>query len=310
MKRSFCNFIYYAYISLAVILTLIVGTAMPVFPLGLEKVDVITPSGLDTGLLSPSGFCYDGRKDFLIVANTEAHQVAVLNRQGIALKVLGRSGGLRFPMGVAVTRDGRLFIAERGREGLKVLAEYDSGTGEEYRELDLSVHRRTSSVQPAAIHVNDDGYLYVADRGNRQALVFGSDEKFKFLIPDVGEPTDIWASPGKIFVSDPAFGGIRVYSDTGGRLPTLGISPSQFREPLRVRSLAVDLRQRIWIIEEPGQTLRAIDSLGNLLFSIPAGSAGREGLFAAVDLAIDRAGNLFVLEQGGNRISVFRIMEF
>lgn len=275
------------------------------FALGLEKAGIIIPTGMDTGFLNPEGLWHDPLKGLLVVANTQAQRVAVLNRSGQALKVLGKKGGLGFPVAVAGKREGTLYIAERGSESLKVLPWYDSATMEEYRGLDLEPYRRSSPVQPVALFIDGDGNLYVADRGNRQILVFDKEEKFRHALPDVGEPADIWVEPsGKILVADPAFGGIRGYTSPGTWQRTIGGSSAQFREPLRVKAMVVDRRGRIWIVEEGGQRIKCLDSLGNLLFSQEI------GLFTPVDLAIDDHDNLFVLEQGGNRILEFRIIEF
>ncbi|RJQ52030.1 MAG: hypothetical protein C4526_08885 [Nitrospiraceae bacterium] len=289
----------------AVVVSLLLAVAMPAFPLGLEKVDVITPSGTDSGLLSPEALFYDGLRNLLIVANTGAHQVVIMDRRGIATKVSGKGGELRFPTAVAVTNKGTLFIAERGKESLRVLPQYESGALEEYHMIELSSYRLAAAVQPSGLFVTKEGNLYIADRGNRQVLVFGSDEKFKFKITGVGEPADIWVGPGKIFVSDPGFGGIRVYNEEGKAMSTLGTSPAKFRAPLRIRTLAVDRRGRVWAVEE-GNGIRVIDPSDNPLLSI---SREITGLFSSIDMTIDDNNNLYILEQGGNRISVFRITE-
>ncbi len=285
-------------------LILIMGMATTAFPLSVEKVRTIIPSGMDTGLLSPLGLCYDYLRNYLIVTNTEANRIAILNREGNAIQVLGKKGDLRHPRAVAVSSSATLYIAERGSESLKILKDYDSGSREEYHDLNLAPHRRKVAVQPVALFVDTEGSLYVADRGNRQILVFGKDEKLKLSIHDVGEPTDVWVSSGEIFVSDQGFGGIRVYSSKGRWIHTLGVSPAKFRVPLRVKALAVDRRMRIWVVEETGQGIKAIDSLGNPVFTLP------ESLFSPVDVALDEQGNFYVLEKGGGRISVFHILEF
>lgn len=284
-------------------LALLLAAPAPVFPLGLERAVTITPAGADIGLLSPTGLWYDDLRGYLVVASPLLHQVSVLDRKGQIVKVLGKNGDLRFPRTVAATRGGTLFIAGRESDSLKVLSRYDSVTGEEYRNFDLSPHRRSAAVQPSALHVDGNGNLYVADRGNRQVLVFGGDEKLRFSIPDVGEPADIWVDrSGKIYVADPGFGGVRVYDDRGKHLRTLGSQSGLFREPLRVKALVVDPRNRIWVLEEGGRGIKTLDSLGNLLFSM-----GGEGLLSPADLAFDPQENLYVLEEGGNRISVFSI---
>lgn len=289
----------------AISLALLFITAAPAFPLGLEKMGVIIPSGMETGFLNPAGLWYDNLRGFLVVANTHAREVVLLNRQGQALRTLGRKGDPGFPLAVAGNRDGTLYIAERNSEKLKILPSYDSAVGEEYRSLELAAYRRPAPVQPVAIFVDGDGNLYVADRANRQVLVFGGSEKFRFAITDVGEPADLWVeTSGNILVADPGFGGIRVYGPSGGWLRTIGGASGQLREPLRIKAMAADRRGRIWVVEEAGQRIKAIDSMGNLLFS------RESGLSSPVDLALDDQDNLYVLEQGRGRIAVFRITGF
>lgn len=286
-------------------LALFVVTAAPAFPLGLEKAGTLTPSGMDAGLLNPAGLWYDSMREKLVAANTYARRIAVLNRQGQTLKVLGKNGELGYPLAVAGNREGTLYIAERGSETLLVLPAYDSGAMEEYGRLDLSPYRRSVPVQPAALFVDPQGDLYVADRGGRQLLVLSGAGELKLTIADLGDPADVWVdASGNILVADPGLGGIRVYAATGGWIRTMAAMPGQLREPLRGKALVSDRRGRIWVVEEGGGRIKALDSLGNLLAEIEA------GLISPVDLALDDQDNLYVLEQGRNRIAVFRISGF
>jgi DNA-binding beta-propeller fold protein YncE len=301
MQKVRCNNLGFAAV---VILAVLVATVRPALSLGLKKIDEIVPLGTDAGLLSPSGLWYDEFRGLLIVADTEAHQVLVLDRQGNVRKTHGRDGRLRLPLAVATDRGGALFIAERESEVLKVAAAYDSAVTEAYQVIDLSPFRQRRLVEPVALFVDRDNNLLVADRGNRQVLVIGPDRKLKLALPDVGEPADVWSATGKILVADPGFGGIRVYDAKGRWLRTLGTDPARFPAPLRARSLSVDSRERVWLVEETGG-IRALDSLGNPLFSGASGT-----LFTPSDLAVDHQNNLYVLEQGAGRISVFQIGEF
>lgn len=296
----------YRFLNIAgMLLALILVTAAPACPLGLEKAGAITPSGTDTGLLNPTGLWYDNLRGFLLVANTHGQQVVVLNRQGQALKVLGKKGDAGLPLAVAADRDGTLYMAERGSESLKILPSYDAAVSREYRSLELSSYRRSAAVQPCALFVDAAGNLYVADRGNRQVLIIDAAGKLRIAITDVGDPADIWVEPaGKVLVADPGFGGIRVYGLSGAWQRTIGGASGQLREPLRVKAMVVDRRGRIWVVEESGQRIKAFDALGNLLANVEA------GLSSPADLAIDDQDNLYVLEQGSSRIAVFRITGF
>ncbi|MCM2357209.1 MAG: NHL repeat-containing protein [Geobacteraceae bacterium] len=288
----------------AILPALFLVTVAPALPIGLENAGVIIPSGLESGFQNPSAIWYDRVKGFLVVANTHARQVAVLNNQGQAIKVLGKDGEIGFPVAVAVNRGGSLFVAETDSEKLKIFPQYDAMVVD-FKALDLSPFRRFAPVQPAALYIDREDNLYVADRGNHQVVIFNSAGKFKSAITDAGNPADIWVDhSGSILVADPGFGGIRVYSPQGAWQRTLGASAPQFKAPLRIKALTVDRRGRIWVVEEGGQTIKALDSAGNLVMTFVS------GIFSPADLALDEQDNLYVLEQGGNRISVFRISGF
>ena len=288
----------------ALALTLLCAT--PAFPLGLERSAVIAPIGTETGLLNPAGFWYDSLRGSFLIANTHARQVTVLNRQGHLLKAVGKNE-LTFPVAVAADDEGTLFIAERGKESVRAIRTYDAASGHESSLIDLSSYRRSSAVQPVALHLDEDGNLYIVDKGNHQVLVLGRDGKLKLILPDAGDPAAIRVDrSGQILVADPAFGGIRVYNPQGKWLRTLGGNTVQVREPLRVKGMAVDRRGRIWVIEESSQAIKALDSTGNVVVNFKPAPM----LASPVDIAIDEQDNLFILEQGANRISVFRITGF
>lgn len=277
-------------------------TARPALPLGLERTGEIVAVGGEAGLLAPAALWYDGVRDLLAVACPNLHRVVLVDRQGVVQKEIGKGGELQFPRAVAATREGTLYVASSESESLAVFGRYGAAVGEEARSLDLSPYRGASPVRPTALFADENGNVYVADRGNRQVLVLGGDGKLKRTLRNVGEPADLWVDRGTVYVAEPVFGGVRVYDERGKLVRTLGTSPSQFREPIRPKALAVDRRGRLWIVEEGNRGIKALDAFGNLLFAMRG-----EGFFAPADIAIDPRDTLYVLEEGGNRIAVFRI---
>lgn len=292
-----------------VLLLLHLGSG-PCFSLNLEQMETIGPRGTERGLLAPLAFIYDAFRGLFVVANTEAHRVELLSREGDSFKIMGRDGNLRLPRAVAAGGDATLFVALQNNEIIKVLPQYDSGTGETFHDLNLSPYRQRAAVQAVALDVDREGNLYVADRGNRQILAFDRQQRFRFSIADVGEPSDVATGVGTIYVADPGFGGIRVYDGQGRRLRVLGTDPVRFPVPLRVKALAVDRRERLWVLEEGDRGIKVLDSFGNLLFDYPFSLGGRLAILSAVDMALDAERSLYVLEQGTGLIRVFRINEF
>lgn len=299
VKRS--NYMLTAGIFLALLLC----RAAPSFPLGLENLGVLTLSGTESGFLNPAGIWFDELRGILVVADTHARRLVIMNRQGQVLKLLGEKEGAGFPVAVAGNRDGTLYVADRGSEGLRVFPFYHGAANYDRQSLDLSPYRRSHPVQPVALFVDAVGDLYVADRGNRQVLVLDPVGNLKSALTDVGDPSDIWVgSNGMMLLGDPGFGGIRVFGAAGGWLRTIGGGGSALREPLRVKAMVSDRRGRIWAIDESGQRIKAFDPLGNLLADIAVGAA------SPADLAIDEQDNLYLLDKGRNRVVVFRISAF
>ncbi|HEY6006052.1 MAG TPA: NHL repeat-containing protein [Anaeromyxobacter sp.] len=275
--------------------------APPAFPLGLERIGEIVPAGGDAAFQAPAALWYDGVRDLLAVACPNVHRVFVVDRQGRVRKEFGKEGELGFPRAVAVRRDGTLYVGYWESESLAAFERY-GGAAEEARTLSLAPHRGAAPVRPTALFAAEDGDLYVADRGNRQVLVLGEDGTLKRTVRDVGEPADVWVHRETLYVAEPAFGGVRVYDGRGKLLRTLGTSPSQFRQPLRPKAVAVDRSERVWVLEEGSRGIKALDAFGNLLFT-----RSGDDLFAPADLTIGAGDTLYVLEEGGNRIAVFRI---
>lgn len=288
---------------IALILGVTLCNAVPVQALSLEKIGSINPIGVD-GDISPSGLWYDPQQALLGIADTENNRVLLLDRQGNLFKALGRRGQLSWPLAGSTSNGSMLYLAERDSAVIKLVADYSSLTREEYTPFDLSRFAVNHPVQPVALFSSDDGSLYVCDRGNRQLLIFDKNRRLQRVVPKVGEPTDVWVTRQNIYLADPGYGGIRVYNLQGEWLRTLGDSTTYFPTPLRPRAIAVDRRERLWVLDESG-SLHALDALGN-----PRFSKRLFDLFLPVDLALDHQNNLYVLERGGNRITVFRINEF
>lgn len=271
--------------------------------LGLERIAEIVPVGAEAGVLAPAGLWYDEQRDVLVLACPNAQRVLVVDRQGVVQGELGKAGELRFPRSVAASRDGTLYVVSPESESITVFDRYAATPAGEGRSVSLAPHRGGAPVRPTAVFVDERGSVYVADRANRQILVLRRDGKLERTLAGVGEPADVWADrAGTIYVAEPGLGGVRVHDAQGTLVRTLGSFGSQFPEPIRPRALALDRSGRVWILEEGSRGIKALDGAGNLLFSMKG-----DGLRAPADLAVDGRGNLYVIEEGGNRVSVFRI---
>lgn len=288
-----------------------VAAAGSALALGLEETGLTVNVAAEGGGMRPEGLWYDGSRGRLLLPDPGASTVLVLDVAGAPVKTVGKDGGLQAPCAAAVSPGGTLYVAERRGEQVKILPRYDAVEPEGFRVLNLASYRQGSEVQPRALIIDDSGSLYLADRGNRQLLVFGADDRLKFRIANLGEPAALWVDAGgRILVAEPGFGGIRIYDRGGKWLRTVGAGSRQFREPLRAKAVVTDRLGRIWTLQEGDDLIRAIDQGGNLLFSRSLRELGLPGWLAPAAMTIDAHDQLLVLDQGGRRIAVLRITGF
>lgn len=83
-----------------------------------------------------------------------------------------RDGLLRSPSGVAVARDGRVFVADMGNHCIKVFARQSDGTYVYQTQWGSKGKDNGQFMSPYGIAVADDGWVFVADTGNYRIQVF------------------------------------------------------------------------------------------------------------------------------------------
>jgi phage tail-like protein len=135
---------------------------------GSEK-DLVCEPGV---LLAPAGLALD-RRGFLYVADPAAHRVlVVLPEDGSLVGIL--AGGLREPVDVAISPEGRVFVADREAGLIAVFnqrfercADFPPRNGE----------GQPAGPRPIAVMVDADGAILVADASHPRLLRFtGSGE--------------------------------------------------------------------------------------------------------------------------------------
>lgn len=207
------------------------------------------------------------------------------------------------PTGVAVTEDGRIFVADQERQALHVLR-WNSGKGK-------VIHKAGELyfVSPAAVAVYGQR-VAVSDSGLNQVFLFSLEGKYlgALAAPPAGfkRPTGMACdrATGELYVVDTLGHGVHVYDAMGKHERSFG-SPGrdvgQFNYPTHVfvagdRVYVTDsLNFRVQVLDREGKYVSEIGQLGDATgyMAVPKG------------VCVDSLGHVYVVDSYFSAVQVF-----
>ena len=194
-------------------------------------------------------------------------------------------GQLSRPIGLAVSPDGRLYVADEGNHRISVfdtagtfLFSFGQRGGVFDEAGNFLGNERTGSLfeRPAGVAVGPSGNVYVADTWNFRVQVFTPQ----------GEFLRSWGQRGEF-----GFNAATAPEDA-------------FWAP---RAIAVDSQERVYVADTGNKRIRVYTAEGQHLMDIGSGGSGVGQLDEPVGLAISPDGLLYVADTWNDRISVFTL---
>ena len=196
--------------------------------------------------LDPSG-------QWLFVADTNNHNIKVLNADSLEVVAVFGEGELDGPHDVHFDAAGRLLVADSGNDRIVI-----------YRLENLQVTLESvlskNMSSPEGVTSSPDGHIYVASTGNHKILKFYQNN----LIREVGgqgdgklefvRPHDIELGPdGLLYVGDPGNRRVQVLAQSLTYQTTVHSNNKTFREP---KYLALDKDNYLYIADQQNNLLR------------------------------------------------------
>jgi len=171
----------------------------------------------------PSAIAIDDQRN-IYIAGFECGRVAILDTSGTVKNVL--SYGLSKPFGLAIARDGSLYVSDFGND---TVIKY-SRTMSKLASIGRRGFRSGEFAGPEGICLDKSGALYVADTGNNRVQKFNADGNFVMTFGSKGTGEGEFFRPsavlvlddGRIVVSDSGNRRLQVFDESGNFLNYLG----------------------------------------------------------------------------------------
>jgi DNA-binding beta-propeller fold protein YncE len=196
--------------------------------------------------------------DRLFVSDPGLRHVLVFNKDHKAEDVI--TDGMASPGGLAIdTRNRFLYVADIDLDQVLV---YDADTLKLLRKIGTGGHKHELTSlgdfsKPAAVAVDAEGNLYVADTMNNRIEIFDADGQFISAFGKAGDGPGYFARPkgvaldsdGHIWVADGVQDRVQVFDREGQLLIALGghgLLPGQFQGLV---SISIDKNNRVFTTE-------------------------------------------------------------
>lgn len=228
-------------------------------------------------------------------------------------RLLSVMDGFDYPLGIAVDRDGRIYVGEQGTgtvtvfdQQLRPLHKLGLGDGE--------------FIIPNAIAIDPDplyGRIYVSDSGAHMIKVYSADGTLLSFFGGKGAgpgqmdfPVGLYISPvGQIFVADQNNDRIQVFDRSGTFLRCFQVSVGRTwyfgANKGRIQGLTGDSQGRLYVADAFQGYVEVFDGWGASIATIGKFGAGPGQFRTPIDLAIDLYNRLFVSSTNNARVEIF-----
>ncbi len=208
--------------------------------------------------------------------------------------------------GIAVLGD-RVYVADAGahrvlvmdHEGKKIASWGEKGDGQ------------GKFKDPAGIAVDGQGMVFVSDTGNHRVQVFDRDGRFLRAFGSKGSgprqfssPAGIAARDGILYVADRGNSRVQVLTADGIYLSQI-VWKKKKDEMERPVAVAVDLQNRIYVLDEDRNNVRVFSPAGEHLLAFGAKGRGADGFDGPLGLAVDSRGFVYVADSGNYKMKKF-----
>jgi DNA-binding beta-propeller fold protein YncE len=262
-----------------------------------------------SGFFTPQGMAADGN-GLIYIADPS---IGVVHRYNLATHEVGyifQAGAnpLGSPVGVALDRDGALYVTDSQRAAVFKLSPEGALVG----ELD----GKGRFMRPAGIALTSRGEKVIADVKANKVFLFGKDDSLKGELPGpdfpyaLNMPTCVAVDrDDNIYVTDSMNFTVRVFDNQGRYVRSqgqIGDSPGSFARP---KGVALDSDRNLYVLDSIFANFQIFNQKGQLLLYVGQEGAKPGEMMLPGGIFIDKDDRVYVADTFNHRIQVFQYLK-
>ncbi len=208
-------------------------------------------------------------------------------------------------LSMALTPDGRIVIADTPNNHIQVF-----NLGGEHLFAVGSAGSLPGQFQSlSSVEVDDFGFIYAADQGNKRLQIFTPNGIFFKEISLRGGPVDVAVDrQGNIYALVPETGKIEKFSNDGKKISDITCNVNNKNQMQKSSRLQVDPWGSIYLTQPNDERIVKIDQSGNVLIAFGSEGNSRGQFLGIAGLATDDTGRVYVADSGNARLQIFKVI--
>ena len=166
---------------------------------------------------------------------------------------------------------------------------------------------------PWGIDVDDNGDLYVAERGNNRISIYGLDDSSKGTMGTPGSETGQFSSPSDLVIRGDV---VYVSDESNHRVQKLSIASKSYiahfgekgsgdGQLSSPRGICLDPEGNVFVADYDNKRVQVFTADGTFRYSITGNTSDGSAFSSPWGVAFDPNGNLHIVAHGSNRVKIF-----
>lgn len=225
----------------------------------------------------------------IFICDTYIHGVEIidLKKNTFEYFIPTGKGELKVPINCFVDTKGYLYVADSERKQIVVF--------DENRKY-LSSFGESENFKPIDVFVQDQK-IWVSNLEGHQIHVYSNDSNYKLLktFPEVNEtdpksllsPTNIYVSGNKVYVSDFGDFKVKIYTQEGSFIESVGTHGAGLGQFGRPKGIAVDRDSNLYVVDAGFENTQIFNKEGKLLMFFGGNYKGLGDMWLPAKVSLD-----------------------